>query len=109
MLAGCYDFLRTTPPYRRWKLPEAEQVAFNVTRHPRFHASHQGGPTCVIEVSSASVGHTATLIWVMGHEMLHLHQYIAGFETPRAMHNADFRRKAEAACRYHGWDFRSFV
>lgn len=63
----------------------------------------------MIEVSAASVGHTGTLVWVMGHEMIHLHQSIAGFETPKAMHNADFRRKAEQACRYHGWDFGMFV
>ena len=33
----------------------------------------------------------------------------AGLDTPKSVHNADFRRKAATACRYHGWDPRIFI
>ena len=109
MLVGAYEFLRTTPPYRRWRLPEGDGVKFAVNRHQGAIAMHQGGSECLIEVSSSIVGHTGTLLWVMGHELIHLHQYLAKLETSGTVHNADFRKKARAACRYHGWDERLFL
>ncbi len=108
ILAGCYEFLRTTPPYCRWKLPEADQVAFGVNRNRVTMGTHQAGDTHTIEVSEAICGHTSTLVWLIGHEMIHLAQALAGHQT-RAMHNADFRRRAKLACRYHGWDEKIFI
>ena len=109
MLAGCYEFLRTTPPFRGWHLPHAEQVEFAVTRHKMHMGAHVHKPPHLIDVSAQLVGHTSTLIWIIGHEMIHVHQAAAGLETPKASHNADFRRKATIACRYHGWDPRIFI
>lgn len=108
-LAGAFEFLRTTPPYRGWRLPHADSVVFTVNRHKSYIATHQGGDPCVIEVSSAIVGNTHTLLWAIGHEMIHCHQFLTKKETRNTTHNADFRRKAEAACRYHGWDARLFI
>lgn len=110
MLIGAYEFLRTTPPYRGWKLPTGDEVKFAVTKHKTFMATHQGDVNgCAIEMSAALVGHTATLVQTMGHEMIHLYQYLTKRETGNTIHNADFRRKAESACRYHGWDLRIFI
>lgn len=109
ILAGCYDFLRTTPPYCRWKLPEPDEVAFVVSRNRAKLGTHQGGVINTITVSEANAAHTCTLVWIMGHEMIHLAQFLGGHETPNTIHNADFRRKAQAACRYHGWDIGLFL
>lgn len=108
MLAGAYEFLRTTPPYRAWKLPHADTVAFTVNRH-KGHIGDSRGSPLELYVSTVICGTTATLMWVTGHEMIHLHQYLAKKETPGTVHNADFRRKAERACAYHGWDSRLFI
>jgi len=109
MLAGCYEFLRTTPPYRGWHLPHGDQVEFAVTKHQRHMGAHHVKPPHLIDISTQLVKHTNTLVWVVGHEMIHLHQSAAGLETPNTIHNADFRRKAVLACRYHGWDVGLFV
>jgi hypothetical protein len=108
-LAAAYEYLRSTLPFARWKLPHADEIGFRVTRHHGHIATHQGGNTCTIEVSSYCVGQTSTLMWAMGHEMIHLHQYLHGHETRGVVHNADFWRKARSACRRHGWDERMFV
>lgn len=31
MLEGAYEYLRTTPPFRRWKLPPGADIEFHVT------------------------------------------------------------------------------
>src|SRR6185312_3296203 len=62
MLAAAYDFLRTTEPFRRWSLPEADDVGFAVVRDPKMFADfgmENGIP--VIRVSEAKNGHTVTL------------------------------------------------
>lgn len=32
LLRSTYDWLRTTPPLRRWRLPEGDAIKFRVTR-----------------------------------------------------------------------------
>ena len=109
MLAAAYEYLRSTPPFRGWKLPHADEVKFTVNRHPSDLGACQGGPTCTIEISSVTVGHTDTMLRTMAHEMIHLRQFLHGEETRNSMHNRDFRRKSGQVCRYHGWDVRVFV
>lgn len=112
MLAGAYEFLRTTPPFRGWKLPHADDVAFTVNKHQLHCGTYQEGPgdRHEITISSVCVGHTDSLVRYMAHEMIHLCQAIAKtVPKGKVQHNADFTRKAVAACRYHGWDSRLFV
>lgn len=109
MLASCYEFLRTTPPYRGWRMPHADQVEFLVTRAKQYVGQHQATEPHRVFASSHWIGHTDTLVFYMGHEMIHVAQAVLKLETPNAVHNADFRRKAALACRYHGWDLRQFV
>ncbi len=33
MLRACYEFLRSTPPFRRWSLPPGDEIGFHVTRN----------------------------------------------------------------------------
>ena len=108
MLAAAYEFIRASQPFKGWKLPEADAVQFTVNAHKYWFGSHQGGPTCHISISESTVGHTATLIRVMAHEAIHLHQYQAGLESRSTHHNADFRRRAALVCREHGFDEKAF-
>ncbi len=107
-LEAAYDCLRAMPPFDGWpgKLPEGELVEFRVTRardhfgwHQRLAFHH------LIAVSSTNVGHLATLMHVMGHELIHLYQSEHGFETKGVIHNADFRRRERLLCKIHGFDY----
>lgn len=106
MLAGAYEFLRATEPFKGWKLPHADEVGFSVVRDPNMFADfgiESGIP--VIRVSEAKNGHTATLLATMAHEMCHLRQEFTG---DRGHHTAAFRRMAARVCRAHGFDLKTF-
>ena len=109
-LAAVYAMLRAWPPFARWGLPEADEVAFRVARtRLRDAAWWIDGGTHHIEASEKRIGHLSTLCAAMGHEMLHLHQRIARIETPNTDHNADFVRKARLLCARFGWDPEQFI
>jgi hypothetical protein len=106
MLAGAYEFLRTTEPFKAWRLPHADEVGFAVVRDPAMFADfgvENGVP--VIRVSEARNGHSATLLATMAHEMCHLRQEMTG---DRGHHTAGFKRMAARVCRVHGFDLKTF-
>src|SRR5690349_19060220 len=90
MLAAGYDFLRTTDPFRRWKLPEADELGFHVVRKAGLSADfgvEAGIP--FIRLSEASNGHIDTVLASLAHEMIHLRQHLTG---DRELHGPRFRR-----------------
>ena len=106
MLAAAYEFLRTTEPFRRWRLPEAYDVGFAVVRDARMFADfgmENGIP--VIRVSEVKNGFTVTLLASVAHEMCHLRQEAVG---DRSHHGAKFKRMAAQVCRAHGFDLKTF-
>lgn len=106
MLAAGYDFLRTTEPFKGWKLPESDDVGFHVVRDPKMHADFgivDGVPT--IRVSENGAGHTATLLSALAHEVIHLRQHLRG---DRETHGARFKRMAARICQAHGFDLKTF-
>lgn len=108
LLAAAYDFLRTTDPFKGWKLPRSGRVKFRVIKDPRRFADfglENGTPT--IRVSTARNGHASTLLSTVAHEAIHLHQYLKGLET-KGEHNADFKRRAKRVCSHHGFDPLTF-
>lgn len=112
MLAGAYDFLRTTPPFRGWRLPHSDEIEFKVTGDNQEHGHYNryaGTNHHWIAMSGKTVGHTDTLLMYLAHEMIHLHQALAKLETRNATHNADFHRRARSVCRWHGWDLKLFA
>ncbi len=112
MLVASYEYLRTTPPYRAWKLPDSDDIEFQVTAHHDREGHYTrliGTDHHFICVSGRRIGHTGSLMEVMGHEMIHLYQAIAKTETPGAEHNAQFRKLAARACSAHGWDALTFA
>lgn len=105
-LEACYEFLRATPPFKRWRLPSGARVKFKVTHHKdRFgHCDYEAGQHS-ISVSTGWIGRTQSLIETMAHEMIHVHLDRNGV---RAEHGADFKRCAALVCRHHGFDEKVF-
>ena len=110
-LEAAYEYLRTTPPFGSWSLPDGDEVKFLVGRSRKAFAHYQwDGRRHTITVSSNAVGQTATLMEKMGHEMIHLHLEESGMESrgTENTHSAWFRRFAAQACKVHGWDLKAF-
>ena len=105
VLRAAYDFLCVTPPFCRWNLPSGEDVEFRVIKD----AATAGwfnviAGRNVIALSQANIGHTGTMLRVLAHEMLHLHQTRTGMASVRRPHNAAFHKLAAGICRLHGFD-----
>jgi len=105
MLASGYDFLRTTQPFHRWKLPEAEEVGFHVFRALHSADCEMVKGTPIIRVSEKRNGHTATLLATIAHEMIHIRQFMLG---DTGNHNALFLKLADRVCQIHGFDPKTF-
>lgn len=112
ILAAAYDYLRTTPPFVRWNLPESEDVKFRVSRRATEFGRYQkvnGKHT--IAMSASSIGQTETLMRYLAHECVHLHLEATGMEAKNGgmnTHNAAFRKFASEVCRVHGFDLKAF-
>jgi hypothetical protein len=106
MLAAAYDFLRTTEPFKKWRLPESDEIGFCVVRDTQMFADYgRENDVPVIRVSEAKNGHTETLLATLSHEMLHLRLDLIG---DRSNHGVRFRRMAAQVCRAHGFDLKTF-
>lgn len=106
MLAAGYDFLRTTAPFSRWRLPESDEVGFHVVRDAALSVDfgvEQGIP--FIRVSEVNNGLAITLLATLAHEMIHLRQHLTG---DREHHGVRFQRMAARVCAVHGFDPKTF-
>ena len=111
-LKAAYEYLCTTEPFSRWNLPESDSITFKVAKDPHNFGWHvcwgRKNKKHIIAVSRRTTGHTLTLMTVMAHEILHVHQHMTGQATSRVEHNKAFRADAELICAIHGFDPRSF-
>ena len=106
MLEAAYEYLRATPPFRRWKLPPGEQIEFHVIASRALRGRCVGrGQAHSIAISAGTIGHTDSLMMAMAHEMIHVRDNLAGV---RAHHGASFARGAAQVCRFHGFDPKLF-
>lgn len=106
VLEAAYSFLLTTPPFRTWKLPPADEVEFHVVRDPTMYGDCViDGETPVIRVSERKNGHVQTLLATLAHELVHLRQFQL---DDSANHNALFHKLARKVCLHHGFDPKSF-
>lgn len=108
ILEAAYNYLKTTPPFRRWKLPASDLIEFEVTGSVRFSAEHQrkSKHRHTISLSCRKIGHTLTIFVAMAHEMVHLFQAIKHGRS--VGHNEEFHRCARTICRHHGFDPKDF-
>lgn len=113
MLAGAYEYLRTTPPFRTWKLPHADEVEFHITLHRDRYGDHNEIPRPVehcIRASAHNVKTTLSLLELMAHEMIHGYQdVVRKTGSKRTPHNAEFKRLAKRVCKIHGFKYEGFV
>lgn len=108
MLERAYELLRSTPPYRGWKLPPPDDVVFVVTRHKTTAGEHWvAGLTHSIAISQNAIGTLALLTATMAHEMIHMKEFIDGVRND-VKHGASFQRLAARVCRLHGFDVKAF-
>lgn len=110
ILEGAYELLRATPPFRGWKLPHGEKIKFVVGANPhrRGHCwsdrwNHE------IMISAAGASTLNEVLVTMGHEMVHVYQFLHKRDTPNTEHNADFKSLALRVCRYQLWDAKAFL
>lgn len=111
-LAAGYDFLRSTRPFKGWRLPHSDDIEFRVTREGGemgHYNRYAGTDHHWIAMSEKNLAHTNSLLMFLGHEMIHLKQAIAKTETKNTQHNAEFHRLARNVCRAHGFDPKMFV
>jgi hypothetical protein len=106
MLESAYEFLRTTPPFRRWKLPCGEQISFRVSGDKmRAAFCDTEGDEHTIGVSAHHCGWTNTLLISVAHEMVHVYLHR---KNVRADHGREFRYCAALVCQHHGFDPKAF-
>lgn len=112
MIAAAYDYLRTTPPFSRWNLPDSEDVRFSVGKFRSDYASYRwDGKQHTITMSANAIGYSPTLLRYLSHEMVHLHLEETGMESRQGgedTHNAAFRKFAAQVCKHHGFDPKAF-
>ena len=108
MIEGAYRYLLTTPPFHRWKMPEADELSFRVSadRNYGWYDFHNGCHR--ISVSIKRVGQTASLLETVAHDMIHVYQAHHNLDSYSSQHNADFHRRARSICRHHGFDPKRF-
>lgn len=108
-LESSYRLLCTTLPFRRWKLPDSDNIAFVVSMHHDRLAHHRpykdGSGRHEIAISARKVKTLALLNECMAHEMVHIRQDQLGIQRA---HGAAFKRLAALVCRRHGWTLATF-
>jgi len=112
-LRAAYEYLRTTPPFSSWNLPEPEDIQMKVARDRHTAAWHTccrtgRGRKHTIAVSVKYVGRTEALMATMAHEAIHLHMSLTGMDRGRGEHSAAFHKIAGDVCRIHGFDPKAF-
>lgn len=108
MLAAGYDFLRSTMPFRRWRLPPSSEVKFYVRKHAKWRAQYtydHSKKSHMIEVSDHYAGHTNDILATVAHEMAHL-RLIPVYRN--SQHGPKFQRLKDLVCKHHGFNPSTF-
>jgi hypothetical protein len=112
MLETLYDFLCTTPPFNRMKMPPSEEVKFVISLGTDYFAKYRwDGSQHNVIVSAKAIAHTHTLVEKFSHELVHLSLEKDGLESKQGgpnVHNAHFKKRAALVCKYHGFDPKAF-
>lgn len=111
----CYRMLCETAPFNTWNMPDSGDVIFSVTKSRTCSGEYKEWKNSdtmhEIMMSARSIGTLNNLIWVMAHEMIHLHQADTKPRTdsPGVQHNRAFRRLSDVVCNHHHFDRHMFA
>lgn len=108
MLEAVYELLRTTPPFRGWKLPHSDEIEFRVTHDLDLRGWCQCTRPPRIGISNRVNGHVETLIRSMAHEMVHLYEGLNLIARDDVEHSTKWKSLAKQVCRHHGFDEKLF-
>lgn len=109
IVEAMYDTLRLTKPFVRWKLPDADDISFAITRSKtdrgEFYINSKGHAT--LGVSEVLCTTLDELMRILAHEMCHLHEHLHG---PRkdVHHGSWFNAAADKVCKAHNFDRGAF-
>lgn len=107
MLERAYDYLRASPPFRKWKLPDPDDVEFRVNASRQYAGHERKYPTHYeIAVSVECLSTTDALMRILAHEMVHVRCDMLGAKGYG--HGAQFRKLAKQVCQHHGFDEKLF-
>lgn len=103
ILRVTYLRLTLTKPFKRWKLPPAEEVEFHIitNRNIRGDWSFDKGRH-IIRISNHVIHTTRMLDATVAHEMCHMRQHALG--ARRQEHGKVFERLADQVCRHHEYE-----
>lgn len=108
-----YELLRASPPFNKWKLPHADDIAFRVTASTTeygefcFETVRKKQKHHTIGVSIVGVRSLDKLIETMAHEMCHLREFILGARSD-VLHGKAFQKLADQVCARHGFKRGTF-
>jgi hypothetical protein len=110
-----YNLLRACPPFRSWRLPPSDEVAFHITLSKKtfgkcvydWDDKHTRPPRFEFHASARCIRQLGTLTRFMAHEMIHMREYLTGVRDD-VKHGASFQRMADQVCRLHGFDRGEF-
>lgn len=109
-LIAAYDYLKTTAPFNKWKLPDADDLEFHITSDTDLYGHFEVSGSKRLPIIGASALRTKTtphLLETVAHEMTHLKRFIdAGRRGLN--HGPKFKALALSVCQAHGFDPKTF-
>lgn len=106
MMETMYEYLRLTPPFKGWKLPDPDELSFKVITSGQIHGEcGENKDHIYISISITNVYTSNDLMKTMAHEMIHVEEWRRKINED---HGKFFNRAARRACAWHGWLERGF-
>jgi hypothetical protein len=110
ILAGLYDVLRLTKPFKGWSLPHSDDVGFHTSEvdtpqgewwFDKTTGQHQ------IRVSAKKHHTLYSAMTTISHEMVHMHEHQIGVRMD-VHHGWTFKKFARSVCKWHHFDLGQF-
>ena len=113
ILRAAYAMLDECEPFRRWNLPEAEDVKFKVGRSAEcfgwhHHPNYSRGKKSSITINGLDNPFLPNVLMTLAHEMVHLHLSRIPNATRGSHHNAAFQHCADQVCKSLNFDRSRF-
>lgn len=97
-----YTWLKTFPPFNKWRLPNPEKLNFSVESLKSRWADYDP-ETKTLRVSSARVSTYHSLIQAVAHEMIHVKEDLAGRWSDKH-DTVYFKSRCKTICKHWGFD-----